>query len=185
MTVDEQTLVTEIRLGRPAAFEELLDLYERKVFNLAYRMLGNREDAEDAAQEAFLEVYRCVGSFRGVSKLGTWIHSVARNVCLEFLRKRRETVPLDCEQTRSAEPNPGDAALEADMRLRLEDAISRLPDIHREVVVLHEMQGLKYHEIAEVVRCPVGTVKSRLFHAMERLRELLADYQFQGHGNEM
>jgi len=186
MNAEEQTLVSNIRLGSRPAFERLLDLYERKVYNLAFRMLGRREDAEDAAQEALLEVYRGIGGFRGRSSLGTWIHAVARNVCLEFLRKRRETVPLEAELV-PANPasNPGSSAERGELRGRLEAAIGELPDPQREVVVMHEMHGMKYREIAEAVGCPVGTVKSRLFHAMENLRAMLADYVVEGAQDEM
>ena len=136
------------------------------------------KEAEDAAQDALIEVYRSIGAFRGQSSLATWVHRVTVNVCLQ--RRRRsapDTIPID-EAERHPDPtaNPGKSAESGETRDRINSALAALPEIHRDVVVLHELHGLTYTECASALGCPVGTVKSRLSNAFRRLRELLQDY---------
>jgi len=169
-TATESELVKRLQQGGRAAFEELLDRYERRIYNLALRLLdGHRAEAEDAAQDIFLEVHRSISRFRGDSRLDTWIHRIAVNVCLQRRRKRKlSTVELkDADGVHSPD---GDPILSA------QSAVKSLPDGQREVVLLHGMQGLSYSEVAEVLACPVGTVKSRLSTAFRRLRETLTPY---------
>ena len=173
---DERKLVTELRAGSRKAFEELLDTYQDKVYGLAYHMVGPAE-AEDVAQDALIEVCRSVGGFRGDSSLATWIHRVAANVCLEHRRKRKSvTVELDddlLDPATDAQTDPSRAAELSEIKGSVDEAISRLSDVHRDVVVLHELQGLTYAECANALGVPVGTVKSRLSNAFVKLRELL------------
>lgn len=175
-SLNERKLVAELKAGNREAFERLLDLYEDKVYNLVHRMVG-AADAEDVAQDALIEICKAVVSFRGDSSLGTWVHRVAVNVCLEHRRRRRpESVPLEAEiLEREPDPLPdlAETVMRGEIKGSVNAAIDSLPDLHRDVVVLHELQGLTYAECAEALGCPVGTVKSRLSNAFVKLRELL------------
>lgn len=178
-TATESELVKRLQQGGRAAFEELLDRYEWRIYNLALRLLdGHRAEAEDAAQDIFLEVHRSISRFRGDSRLDTWIHRIAVNVCLQRRRKRKlSTVELkDADGVHSPDGDPTLSAQRAELRSVMESAVKSLPDGQREVVLLHGMQGLSYSEVAEVLACPVGTVKSRLSTAFRRLRETLTPY---------
>ena len=175
---EERELLRELRNGSRRAFERLLDRSERRVYNLAYRLLGDATDAEDATQEIFLEVHRSLPRFRGDSRLDTWVHRIAVNVCLQRRRKKSlPTVPLADEALPHLDGSePFHAAVQQELRSALEGALQCLPDGQREVVLLHGMQGLSYAEVAEALDCPVGTVKSRLSAAFRRLRTLLSSY---------
>jgi len=180
---DERKLAAELRRGSREAFEKLLDLYEDRVYNLAYRMVGP-QDADDVAQDALIEICKAVGSFRGDSSLSTWVHRVTVNVCLQHRRKRKpEVIPIEDElpeRQPDTKPDPGDMALRNEVKSRVDAAINDLPEAHRDVVILHELQGLTYAECAKVLGCPVGTVKSRLSNAFGKLRELLRNYAAEG-----
>ena len=179
----ERKLVADLRSGRREAFEQLLDLYQDRVYNLVRGMVGDA-DAEDVAQDALVEICRSVQSFRGESALSTWVHRVAVNVCLQHRRKRRpEAVALDydlaeCEADCDCEPCA--VAVRNQVAGDVQAAVRTLPEIHRDVVILHEMQGLTYRECADALGCPVGTVKSRLSNAFGKLRELLGSYAGEG-----
>lgn len=180
---DERKLVAELKAGSREAFERLLDAHQDRVFNLVQKMV-EPSDAEDVAQDALVEICKSVGGFRGDSSLATWIHRVAVNVCLEHRRKRRPLfVPLeeefaDCEP--DPEADPSEALEKTEAKSSIDAALSRLTEVHRDVVVLHELQGLTYAECAKVLGCPVGTVKSRLSNAFGKLRELLGNCGVEG-----
>ena len=180
----EQRLLARIAAGDRLAFEELLDAYQMRIYRLALRFTGSVADAEDLTQEIFLAVYQSAASFRGRSSAGTWIYRVAMNHCLEFRRKRRiESVPLEEETAlpfMDARDDPLEQAGRSEMRRRVDTAISCLSPVHRDVVVLHELQGLTYQEVAAALDVPVGTVKSRLSNAFRKLRELLGGYVHEG-----
>jgi RNA polymerase sigma-70 factor, ECF subfamily len=181
---EENRLIREIQAGDHRAFERLLDQYEARVYRLALRYTGSVSDAEDVTQEIFLGVYRGLARFRGDSALGTWIYRVAMNHCLEFRRKRRyETLPYDEELMLASVDWRDDPLLSAgkrDVTERVEAAIQSLPPHHRDVIVLHELQGLTYQEVAATLNVPVGTVKSRLSNAFRKLRDLLGCYLQEG-----
>lgn len=184
MARNEQDWIKRIQAGDRTAFEALLDAYETRVYRLALRFTGNASEAEDVTQEVFLAVYRGLGNFRGDSALGTWIYRVAMNHCLEYRRKRRlETVPYDAELTLAItdwREDPAQAANRGELSAKVEAAIASLSPLHRDVVVLHELQGLTYQEVAATLDVPVGTVKSRLSNAFRRLRDLLGGYVIEG-----
>jgi RNA polymerase sigma-70 factor, ECF subfamily len=179
---EERELVQELRSGSRAAYERLLDRYERRIYNLALRMLGDAAEAEDAAQDVFVEVHRSLPRFQEKSSLDTWIHRIAVNVCLQRRRKRKlPTVGLsETDLTTRPDEEPLHAAVNGELRAVLIGAVGMLPDPQREVVLLHGMQGLSYSEVAAVLDCPVGTVKSRLSTAFKRLRQLLMPYMMTG-----
>ena len=179
---DERKLVAELRAGNREAFERLLDLHQDRVYGLVHRMVGPG-DAEDVAQDALVEICKSVGGFRGDSNLTTWVHRVAVNVCLEHRRKRKVLfVPLeeelDCEPDPQADPS--EALERSDVKGNVDAAIGKLSAVHRDVVILHELQGLTYAECAKALGCPVGTVKSRLSNAFGKLRELLGSQAVEG-----
>ncbi len=177
---DERQLAARVASGSREACEWFLDTFEDRVYNLVRRMVA-AEDADDVAQDALVEIINSIGGFRGKSSLSTWVYRVATNVCLEHRRKRRPLfVPIeeDCGDRMLVDPGDGPitCALKNEVKGNVDAAVASLAEIHRDVVVLHELQGLTYHECAEVLGCPVGTVKSRLANAFVRLRELLRDY---------
>jgi RNA polymerase sigma-70 factor, ECF subfamily len=175
---DERDLLRRLRSGSRAAFEALMDRHERRVYNLALRMLGDPTEAEDAAQEIFVEVHRSLPGFKGNSRLDTWIHRIAVNVCLQRRRKRSlPTVGMpDEELLVCPDGDPYQAAARGELQSVVAAALERLPESQRDVVVLHGIQGLSYAEVAAALDCPVGTVKSRLSTAFRRLRTLLGGY---------
>lgn len=183
--MDEQRLVAMAQRGEIAAFESLIEAYEARIYNLAYRMLGNPEDARDAAQETFLKAYSALRRFRGDSSFSTWIYRIARNSCLDAIRtrKRSRTYSLDDpvdtgdgEVTRQIEgdlPSPDEVILTRERQTVINDALAELPDHHRSVLVLRDIEGFSYEEIAEVLEVKLGTVKSRLYRARSALHERL------------
>lgn len=179
----ERLLVLAIQSGKPGAFDRLLDKYEPRIFNLALRMLGdNRQEAEDATQETLVSVYRGLAGFGGRSSLDTWIHRIAVNECLQRRRKRTEAhEPLEdavLEHTPAADPSgdPLAASLKSELSVALGDAVAKLQEPQQTVVLLHGMQGFTYAEVATILDCPVGTVKSRLSAAFVQIRSALSGY---------
>jgi RNA polymerase sigma-70 factor (ECF subfamily) len=164
----------------PDACNELFARYNRKIFNTAYRILGEEASAEDALQETLLNVYRGISNFRGDSKVSTWISRITINVCLGMLRKgkNKRYVELEDESARDlpAEPTPftdpvAHTSLE-ELRSFVKEAFDRMPDKQGIVVRLHDMEGHTIQEIAEIIDCPVGTVKSRLFYGRQEFKTL-------------
>ena len=165
-------LVGEARAGDEQAFAELVRRHERRVYNLAYRMLGRSEDARDASQEAFVSCYRNLRRFRGDSAFGTWLHRIAVNACYDLLRKRpRDQVELN---EGLAEATVGDPADRAASAVDVQRALLEVPHEFRAVIVMRDVQGLPYDEIAAVLAVPVGTVKSRLHRGRVALGVALA-----------
>jgi RNA polymerase sigma-70 factor (ECF subfamily) len=175
-------LVERARAGDLDAFNALVDLYQRQVYSLCLRMLGTREAAEDATQEVFLSAYRRLGDFRG-GQFRSWLLRIATNVSIDELRRRKRyaVVPLEREAGGEAvtveapdpKAGPEELALGTELRASLERALATLPPEQRAAVVLADVQGLSYEEVAGVLGCSLGTVKSRIFRARERLRAFL------------
>lgn len=171
-------LLRRCKSNDPEACSELFSRYNRKIFNTAYRILGEEASAEDALQETLINVFRGISSFRGDSKISTWISRITINVCLGMLRrtKGRQQVDLDDDLTRRlpAEPTPftdplASASL-AELSSRVRETFRRMSDKQRDVVRLHDMEGNTIQEIAEILDCPAGTVKSRLFYGRQEFR---------------
>jgi RNA polymerase sigma-70 factor, ECF subfamily len=165
-------LIDRCRMNDPDACNELLSRFNARIFNMAYRILGEESSAEDALQETLLNVYRGLRTFRGQSKVSTWISRITINVCLGMLRKNkgRQHVALDDALIRdmpsdtSACTDPLEHASRAELLEIIEDAFSKMAPRQRIVVRLHDIEGYTIHQIARVVCCPVGTIKSRLFY---------------------
>jgi RNA polymerase sigma-70 factor, ECF subfamily len=170
--------------GNAAAFEFLYHLHSRRVYALCLRMVGNPADAEDLMQEAFLQLYRKIATFRGESAFSTWLHRMTVNVVL--MRLRKKLLPTDSlEET--LEPDAENSGPKRDVgapdlrlsgavdRVNLERSIEKLPPGYRTVFVLHDVQGYEHNEIADIMGCSVGNSKSQLHKARTRLRELLQE----------
>ena len=187
MTREQEAAIVRKVLGGDAnAFETLVLEYEKNVYNIALRMTGNSEDAADMTQEAFIKAYNSLQSFRGDSKFSVWLYRIVSNVCLDFLRSknRRPTVSLSVEDD-DGEDTQLDVADESqspdlllDRKLTRESVrrgLDSLPPDYRQILLLREIQGLSYDEIAQALGLEVGTVKSRIFRARKRLCNFLID----------
>lgn len=176
----ETQLIARAQRGEEAAFEALFNLHKRRVFSLCLRMTGDTTEAEDLAQEAFLQLFRKISTFRGESAFTTWLHRLVVNVVLMHLRKKGiQQVSLDEPDTSQDEPIKRDYGAD-DLRLlgsidriRLIRAIESLPPGYRAVFVLHDVEGYEHNEIARLMNCSVGNSKSQLHKARLKLRELL------------
>ncbi len=168
------------REGDLAAFNELVLEHQALVFNLCLRMLGGRQAAEDAAQEAFFAAWRGLGGLRG-DAFRSWLLRIAANLCRDELRRRGRRPAASLEtaleegvpEPADAEPPPESHALDAELRRRIAAALTRLPEDQRLAVVLADVEGLDYTEIGSVMRTSLGTVKSRIARGRARLRQLL------------
>jgi RNA polymerase sigma-70 factor (ECF subfamily) len=166
---EERALVERHRYGDPGAFEEVYERFGEMVFNLALRLAGDREEAADLTQEAFLRVYRHLGKFGGRSTLKTWVYRVALNHCRSRLARRRSAEPLGAAEPVDPARGPEARALAGDAGRRVAAALAALPPAFREAVVLRDLEGLSYEEIAEVTGAPLGTVKVHIFRARKEL----------------
>lgn len=172
-------LLQRHRYGDPTAFEEIYHRFDAMVYNVALRLAGDPEEAADLTQEIFLRIFRHLEKFRGRSSLKTWVYRVAINHCRSRLgRKRPPASSLD-EETARPLPDPGrgpeEWAVADDEARRVAEALGRLPAVYKEAVVLRDLEGLTYQEIAEVLGIRIGTVRSRIARGRERLRELLEE----------
>ena len=176
----EQELVRAAAGGDTEAFARLVRTYENKIYSLAFRMCGSADDASDIAQEAFLAAWRGLPSFRGDSGFATWLYRLTSNVAIDYLRrqkKQRGDMSLDDEELGldavDTGPGPQDAAERTEVRSGVAAGLQELSEGHRQVLVLREIQGLSYEEIADVLEVDLGTVKSRISRARSALRKIL------------
>lgn len=161
-----------------ADFDALFDEYSDKVYGLAYRLMGNRDDAMDISQEVFVKIFRNLKAFKGESALATWIYRIAYNTCMDELRRRKIKQVSIVDKPDLVDDNISvEEIYEADERKKaVHNALYKLDDDQRAVIVMRDIQGLSYEEIADVLQCPLGTVKSRLSRARLNLKEILKDY---------
>jgi RNA polymerase sigma-70 factor (ECF subfamily) len=185
---DEAVLVKRARQGDLGAYDELVRRYQERIYATVYHMTANHEDANDLAQEAFIKGYQALKSFKGGSSFYTWVYRIAVNKTINFLkqRKNRSHMSLD-DLDFNAEHDPDLVALIsektprreinlAELHEKLNSAMQKLSEPHRLVVTLHDVQGLSHEEIAEIMDCNIGTVRSRLFYARQQLQAYLSDY---------
>jgi len=187
----EAELVERCRRGDKQAFRSFVERYQRRVFSLAFGLLKDADEARDICQEAFLKAHRNLGTFQGASSLYTWLYRITVNLCIDRKRRvgRGSEVELDERLPHDRAGNPADVlsaerpsfnplrvAQSSELRGRILAALSELSVEHRSVLILREVEGLSYKEIADSMDCPEGTVMSRLFHARKRMQELLADF---------
>lgn len=187
----DAALVARCKQNDLSAFDELVERYQHKIYHYAKRMVGNETDAEDITQDVFLKALQSLRTFREESSLQTWLFRIATNLCRDTLRRRqREKGWLRLWQERNSEhcsetvewelpdrrADPATQLLNQELSALLDEAIDRLPVAMREVLVMHDMEEMPYEEIAQALGIPLGTVKSRLFHARARIRQALASY---------
>ena len=185
---EDVDLVKKCQSGDTKAFNELVTRYRGKVYAMIYNMVRNEQDAWDLAQDGFLKAWKSIASFRGQSAFYTWLYRIMTNVTIDWLRKKQiqggtefdDTLELSNVEPGSAtmpkaEPLPDEKMEHAEIRKRIDAALEKLSPEHRAVIVMKEMDGLQYNEIAEALGCSLGTVMSRLFYARKKLQTLLRD----------
>ncbi|RCX16524.1 RNA polymerase RpoE-like sigma-24 subunit [Anaerobacterium chartisolvens] len=185
--MNEGLLLEKAKKGDVEAFEQLIAGYQKRVFNIALKMIGNPEDASELAQETFIRVFKSIGKFKEESLFSTWIYRIATNICLDELRKRKgkkeisldEDIKLEngevSRQIEDTGPSPEAVAERNELRRKVNDAIGLLTEEHRLVIIMRDIQGFSYEEIAKITGCPEGTVKSRINRARQSLKQLLKD----------
>ncbi len=183
--MSEQDVIKRCKNHDFEAFGELVLMYEKPILNYCYRTLGNISDAEDATQEVFLKVFRFIESFSEKSSFKTWLYKIASNICLDFLRKQKRTgTPLSLHQTNQegeeylltiedTSYSPYEQALENIAQKALLEAISKLDEDKKRMILLRDIEGFSYDEIANITGKSVGTVKSGMSRARLKLKELL------------
>jgi RNA polymerase sigma factor (sigma-70 family) len=186
--VSEGDLVQQARNGDLSAYDELVKRYQERIYATIYHMTSNHEDANDLAQDAFIKAFSALKSFKGGSTFYTWLYRIAVNKTINFLKQRKNKYHLSLNDLDfNAENDPDlvalishktpqrDAGL-SELQKKLNEALLKLSEPHRMVVVLHDVQGQSHDEIAEIMGCNIGTVRSRLFYARQQLQGYLAEY---------
>ena len=186
--VVDSVLVKRAQTGDIAAYDELIQRYQERVYSTVYHMTSNHEDANDLTQEAFIKAHKALPSFKGDSSFFTWVYRIAVNKTINFLKTRKNKIHLSLNDLDfNAEHDPdlvsfiSDRTPRRDLNLselqeKLNEAMQKLSDTHRLVVTLHDVQGLSHEEISKIMDCNTGTVRSRLFYARQQLQALLSDY---------
>lgn len=179
---DESRLVEQARTGDEGAFGELMQMYHARVLGVARGIVGNAEDAQDLAQQAWIKAWRNLGSFSGRSKFYTWLYRIVTFTCIDFLRKKKSTPVSTARESDAAElgdtygvaapasERPDRSAELSEIREQFTAAVEKLSPEHRTALVLREVEGLSYEEIAKAMSCRKGTVMSRLFHARRKIQ---------------
>lgn len=173
---DENHLIRRFKAGDPSTFETIVQAHQDRIYNLCYYLLGNSQDAEDAAQDVFIKAYRNLNNFTPEASLYTWLYRIGVNTCLDQRRKFRPEPLKDqslAEGLPSSEPSPERCYQSKEIGRAIQAALAQLSKNSRAVIVLKEIEGLSYEEIAEVLHTSVGTVKSRISRTREELRRFL------------
>jgi RNA polymerase sigma-70 factor, ECF subfamily len=189
--MDDEGLVAAARRGEMGAFEELVARHRDKIYARAFSMMRNEDEAVDLSQEAWVKSWQRLGQFHGESSFGTWVTRIVINLCLDQLRKRKrqrtESIEEMDEESGGVERqmpaivvNPTERLERGELRQKIDDALGKLSDEHRTVLVLHEFEEMEYKEIARTMDCSIGTVMSRLFYARRKMAVLLADLKNEG-----
>jgi RNA polymerase sigma factor (sigma-70 family) len=186
--VDEAVLVRKARRGDLEAYDELIRRYQERIYATIYHMTSNHEDANDLAQEAFIKAFHALKSFKGGSSFYTWVYRIAVNKTINFLKQRKNKTQISLDDLDfNAEHDPDLVALTSEktprreinlseLQEKLNVAMQKLSEPHRLVVTLHDVQGQSHEEIAKIMQCNIGTVRSRLFYARQQLQAYLSDY---------
>jgi RNA polymerase sigma factor (sigma-70 family) len=185
---DDETLVARVQQGDASAFDFLVQRYKERLYATVYHMTGNHEDANDLVQEALIKAYKSMGSFKRESSFYTWVYRIAVNRTLNHLKRRKnknhfslddvdthiQTDPDFVELMSHVTPRREVGLME--LQEKLNEALQKLSEAHRAVVIMHDVQGMTHADIAKVIQCSEGTVRSRLFYARQQLQGLLTDY---------
>lgn len=175
MAVDERILIARSRAGDLGAFERLVRVHQDRIYNLAYRITGNREDASDAAQDTFVRAFQALPRFREDATLSTWLYRIATNAALDLVRRRPTAPRTELPVNHPGPDDPEREVTRRELARRVQDALAGVPAEFRAAVVLRDLQGLSYADVAHVLQVPVGTVRSRISRGREALRVQLAD----------
>jgi RNA polymerase sigma-70 factor (ECF subfamily) len=190
MEADDLSLLARARAGEREAFEAIVVRFQRKVYAVALGIVKDRDLAWDVSQEAFVRVHQHLGEFQGTSSLQTWILRIASHAAIDVVRRERTSSKDDIDDVREADlegggegilatalgNNPQQGALRRELAGKIEEALAELPEKHRTILVLRELEGLSYEELAERLGIHKGTVMSRLFHARKKMQALLRGY---------
>ncbi|MBO5364588.1 MAG: sigma-70 family RNA polymerase sigma factor [Clostridia bacterium] len=183
--LSEQELIQSAQAGNAVAFEQLIADHQKSIFSIAYRIAGNQEDAADMTQEVLVKVFRNLKNFRGDSKFSTWLYRVATTTCLDEQKKQRRHTAYSLDEELETEdgslatdlrdtgPTPEESAERKAIQQAIHLAIGKLKEEHKKVILLREVRGLSYEEIAKILKCSEGTVKSRINRARENLKKIL------------
>jgi len=186
----EISLIEKTKQGDIDSFEKLIEPYQKKAFNIAYRMLGNMEDANDITQEALLKIFRSVDKFQGKSSFSTWVYSIVSNTCIDFIRKQKKNQVVYLEQQGATgesyrievvdEMNTPEYLFEKkEIQNIIHEAINQLNVDQKEIIILRDINGFSYQEIANILKCSEGTVKSRINRARGNLKKILLTKELQ------
>jgi RNA polymerase sigma-70 factor (ECF subfamily) len=185
--VDDRALVEAARGGDRDAFRTLFERYHRRAYALALGMLRHSEDALDVVQDAFIKAHRYLDKFEGNSSFYTWLYRIVMNLAIDHLRKHRRVRPVELDDQTLEDAgddallptilggNPGRALLDKEIRRRIDEALGELSDNHRAVLIMRELEGMSYEEMAQAMGCSKGTIMSRLFHARKNMQKRLVD----------
>ena len=181
---EENSLIERSKQGEYSAFRQLVEQYQSRIYAVCYGVVRNREDALDVMQEVFIKIYHSIKKFHGESGLYSWIYRIAVNASLDFLRKQKrkrkffETAyqERDVQIKGANTETPGDIVITLELKEVVHQAINKLPEKHKAIIILREIEGLSYQEIAKIMKCSEGTVMSRLFYARKKLTSLLKNY---------
>ncbi|MBU5675629.1 RNA polymerase sigma factor [Alkaliphilus sp. MSJ-5] len=187
MSLKEASLIEQSKAGDIDSFEQLIAAHQKKAFNIAYRILGNLEDANDVTQEALIKAYRGIRNFNGKSSFSTWLYTIVNNACIDFIRKNRKTnvTYLDREyeteegsyklQVYGNEETPEELFEKKEVQKLVHEAINKLSYEHRRIIVLRDIEQFSYQEISQILNCSEGTVKSRINRARSNLKILIKE----------
>jgi RNA polymerase sigma-70 factor (ECF subfamily) len=192
LATDDLTLVKRVRGGDQRAFKLLVERYQRKVYAVALGMLKDREEAMDVSQEAFVKVYKYLDHFKGDASFYTWLYRITVNICIDIIRKRAgaggeavefdETLPMDVSEANIGAlgsrlgTNPQKSALRRELAEKIQEALAAVPEKHRAILLLREVEGMSYEDLSRTLDIPKGTVMSRLFHARSKVQKILSQY---------
>jgi RNA polymerase sigma-70 factor (ECF subfamily) len=185
---EDIALVERCQRGDTRAFDELVTKHRNRAYAMIYNMVRNEQDAWDLAQEGFVKAWKNIHKFRGQSSFYTWLYRIMTNAGIDFIRRKHIESGVEFDDaiglhniepgsvtTPTASPQPLQKMAAAEVRVRIDEAIARLSPEHRAVILMKEMDGMQYHEMADVLGCSIGTVMSRLFYARKKLQSLLKD----------
>jgi RNA polymerase sigma-70 factor (ECF subfamily) len=186
--VDDRELVESARKGDRDAFRVLFERYHRRAYALAFGVLRHQDDALDVVQDAFIKAHNYLDKFEGNSSFYTWLYRIVMNLAIDHMRKHRRVKPVELDEQHldgtvgedSLLPkilggNPGRALMDKEIRARIDQALSELSENHRSVLVMRELEGMSYEEMAQAMNCSKGTIMSRLFHARKNMQKRLVD----------
>ncbi|MCC6876103.1 MAG: sigma-70 family RNA polymerase sigma factor [Sandaracinaceae bacterium] len=190
--VDDRELVGRVQEGSQEAFRTLFERYHRRCYAVAYGVVKNKQDAMDVVQDAFVKVHRHIGAFQGTSSFYTWLYRIIMNLAIDHVRRRRNARGLEYDDSvardsteiagdgtlmpRILDGNPAKTVVRQELLGKIQAALDELPEYHRAVILLREVEGMSYEEMAQVLEVPKGTIMSRLFHARKKMQQALGDY---------